>query len=204
MRDIQKCAMSFEALLNYEYHFIIGRKGQLKEFYLSFDRSDFHHLIGLHKLRDIAQIQQGMRGKIFDKILRGEISEELIKKSSYYEQMESRIVPLTSLEEMLDGNNLIFRYNEKIQKFSLIKAEYLLEGKADSIPVFLFLGARNNDEKEQMCRTFFRVGNKDYTIGQPQYTLLRKEKKNTLTGGVVVQYDRLSSIEEKKYESNND
>ena len=196
--------MSFEALLNYEYHFIIGRKGQLKEFYLSFDRSDFHHLIGLHKLRDIAQIQQGMRGKIFDKILRGEISEELIKKSSYYEQMESRIVPLTSLEEMLDGNNLIFRYNEKIQKFSLIKAEYLLEGKADSIPVFLFLGARNNDEKEQMCRTFFRVGNKDYTIGQPQYTLLRKEKKNTLTGGVVVQYDRLSSIEEKKYESNND
>ena len=189
--------MAFEALLNYEYHFIIGRKGQLKEFYLNFDRSDFHHLIGVHKLRDIAQIQQGMRGKIFDKILRGEISEDLIKKSLYYGQMESRIVPLTSLEEMLDGNNLIFRYNEKIQKFSLIKAEYLLEGKADNIPVFLFLGKRNKDEKEQMCRTFFRIGDKDYTIGQPRYTLLRKEKKNILTGEVVVQYDRLSLKEEK-------
>jgi hypothetical protein len=62
--------------------------------------------------------------------------------------MESRIVPLTFLEEMLDGNNLIFRYNEKIQKFSLIKAEYLLEGNSDDIPAFLFLGKRNDDEKE--------------------------------------------------------
>ena len=197
MENIRKCAMAFEALLNYEYHFIIGRKGQLKEFYLTFDKSDFHHLIGLHKLRDITQIQQGMREKIFYKILRGEISEELIKKSSYYDQMESRIVPLTSLEEMLDGNNLIFRYNEKIQKFSLIKAEYLLEGNADNIPVFLFLGKRDKDEKEQMCRSFFRIGDKDYTVGQPRYTLLRKEKKNILTGEVVVQYDRLSLKEEK-------
>jgi hypothetical protein len=31
---IQKCAMGFQALLNYEYHFIIGRKGNMKEFYL--------------------------------------------------------------------------------------------------------------------------------------------------------------------------
>jgi hypothetical protein len=90
---------------------------------------------------------------------------------------------------MLDGNNLIFRYNEKIQKFSLIKAEYLLEGNADDIPAFLFLGKRNDDEKEQMCRTFFRVGDKDYTIGQPQYTLLRKTKRNLRTGEVTVQYD---------------
>ena len=187
--------MAFEALLNYEYHFIIGRKGQLKEFYLTFDKSDFHHLIGLHKLRDITQIQQGMREKIFYKILRGEISEELIKKSSYYDQMESRIVPLTSLEEMLDGNNLIFRYNEKIQKFSLIKAEYLLEGKADNIPVFLFLGKRNKDEKEQMCRTFFRIEDKDYTEGQPKYTLLKKEKVHLPTGNAVTQFDKLSMKE---------
>ena len=195
MENIRKCAMAFEALLNYEYHFIIGRKGQLKEFYLTFDKSDFHHLIGLHKLRDITQIQQGMREKIFYKILRGEISEELIKKSSYYDQMESRIVPLTSLEEMLDGNNLIFRYNEKIQKFSLIKAEYLLEGKADNIPVFLFLGKRNKDEKEQMCRTFFRIEDKDYTEGQPKYTLLKKEKVHLPTGNAVTQFDKLSMKE---------
>lgn len=189
--------MAFQALLNYEYHFIIGRKGKIREFYLTFDKGDFHHLIGLHKLKDIAQIQQGMREKVFDKILSGEISELLIRKSSYYEQMESRIVPLISLEKMLDGNNLIFRYNEKIQKFSLIKADYLLEGNSKDIPIYLFLGARNENEKEQMCRTFFRIEEKDYTIGQPQYTLLKKEKRNLMTGDQTVQYDRLSSKEEK-------
>lgn len=189
---IQKSAVAFQALLNYEYHFIIGRKGKIKEFYLSFDKADFHHLLGLHKLRDIAQIQQGMREKVYDKIVCGEISEILIKKSSYYEQMESRIVPLISLEQMLDGNNLIFIYNEKMQKYSLIKAEYLLEGNADDIPVFLFLGRRNGDEKAQMCRKFFRIGDKDYTLGQPQYTLLKKAKRNLVTGEITVQYDRLS------------
>jgi len=189
---IQKCAIAFQALLKYEYHFIIGRKGKIKEFYLTFDKADFHHLLGLHKLRDIAQIQQGVREKVFDKILSGEIAEELIKKSTYYEQMETRIMPLTSLEDMLDENNLVFRYNEKIQKFSLIKAEYLLEGEANTIPAFLFFGRRNEDEKEQMCRTFFKIGDLDYTKGQPQYTLLKKEKRNLLTGEITVQYNRFS------------
>lgn len=60
---LQECALAFQSLLVYEYHFLIGRKGQLKEFYLTFQKADFHHLAGLHKLKDIAQIQQGMRKK---------------------------------------------------------------------------------------------------------------------------------------------
>jgi hypothetical protein len=76
---------------------------------------------------------------------------------------------------MLDDNQMIFRYNEKIHKFSLIKADYLLEGQANLIPSFLFLGKRNDSETEQMCRTFFRIEDKDYTKGQPRYTLLKKD-----------------------------
>ena len=62
---IKVCAEAFQALLIYEYHFVIGRKGKMKEFYLRFDKADFHHLLGLHKLKDIAQIQRGKREKIF-------------------------------------------------------------------------------------------------------------------------------------------
>ena len=80
---LQKCALVFRELLMYEYHFVIGRKGALKEFYLSFDKTDFHHLIGLHKLKDITQIQRGARDKIFEQIITGKISIELIKKSAY-------------------------------------------------------------------------------------------------------------------------
>lgn len=39
-----------------------------------------------------------------------------------------------------------------------------------------------------MCRTFFRKGDKDYTQGQPRYTLLKKEKKDVQTGEIIVQY----------------
>jgi hypothetical protein len=120
---LQQSAWAFQHLLGYEYHFIIGRKGQMREFYLNFDKADFHHLAGLHKLKDIAQIQQGMRDRIFDRILSGEISLSLIEKSAYYGQMSQRILPLTGLEDMLDGNQMIFRYNEKAQKYSLIKAD---------------------------------------------------------------------------------
>lgn len=74
----------------------------------------------------------------------------------------------------------------------MIKADYLLEGDSNSIPAFLFLGKRNKDEKEQMCRTFFEKKDKDYTEGQPRYTLLKKEKRNLLTGEVIVQYDRMT------------
>ena len=35
---------------------------------------------------------------------------------------------LAGLEHFLDDNQMIFRYNEKVHKFSVIKADYLLEG----------------------------------------------------------------------------
>ena len=47
-------------------------------------------------------------------------------------------------------------------------------------------------ENAQVCRTFFPKTSKDYTQGQPQYTLLKKEKHNIITGEIVVQYDRLT------------
>lgn len=195
---LKRCALSFQVLLEYEYHFVIGRKGKLREFRLGFDKADFHHLAGLHKLKDIAQIQHGMRDKIFEKILNGNISMNLIEKSSYYSQMSGRIFPLAGLEHFLDDNQMIFRYNEKIQKFSMIKADYLLEGKGNVIPSYLFLGARKHDEKEQMCRTFFRIEDKEYTEGQPKYALLKKEKIHLPTGERLVQFDKLLNKEMKK------
>lgn len=47
-------------------------------------------------------------------------------------------------------------------------------------------------------QNFFRIGDIDYTKGQPQYTLLKKEKRNLITGEVMIQYDRLSIKEDLK------
>jgi len=189
---LKKSALGFRILLKHQYRFVLGRKGQIKEFTISFDKSDFHHLAGLHKLKDNAKVQYGKRADIFDSILAGAITLEQIQKSEFYNEMENRLEPLCYLEEFLDNNNLIFHYNEKVNRYSVIKADYLLENLYHNQIVYLFLGARSQDKNEQMCRTFFQKQEKDYTIGQAKYTLLKKEKTNIETGELIVQYNRLN------------
>lgn len=189
---LYECAVSFEKLLHIQYHFVLGRKGNLKEFYLSFDKSDFHHLAGLHKLKDINALQFGKRSKIFDAILSQNITIEDIQKSEFYNQMYTRLEPLSCIEKLLDDNQLIFRYNEKNRLYSVIKADYLLENQYQNQSVYLFLGARTN-ENNQMCRTLFPKNVVDYTNGQPKYTLLKKEKINMVTGDVEQKFSRMNS-----------
>ena len=71
MDSLQKCAKAFDQLTRYQYHFVIGRKGQTLKFTVSFDPSDFHHLAGLHKLKDNVRLQTGQRSTIFRDVLDG-------------------------------------------------------------------------------------------------------------------------------------
>lgn len=185
-----ECAENYKKLLSYEYHFTIARKGLVREFILSFKKSDFHHIAGLHKLTDTRQVLRGTREHIFDKILQGKITQEIIEESDLYNEMNSRLSPLCHLEEILDSENLIFKYNENVRVYSQIKSDYLIEGNFENIPVYLFLGSRNDEMKNQMCRTFFPKSKIDYSFGQPKYTLLRKEKIRTSDGEVVFSYKR--------------
>jgi len=105
--------------------------------------------------------------------------------------MEPRLKPLAHLEEFLDSNEIVFRYNSKVHAFSAIQADYLLQNSFEGTPVYLFL-ARRMGEDTQVCRTFFPKSEKDYAEGQPRYTLLKKEKLNLQTGDTIIQYDRLA------------
>ena len=83
-----------------------------------------------------------------------------------------------------------FAINEKANRFSAIQADYLLLNDVKEIPVYVFLAQRTGQET-YVCRTLFPKTGKDYTVGQPKYTLLQKEKCNLITGETIVQYDRL-------------
>ena len=72
MDKLQECAKAFEKLLDKKYHIIIGRKGKSVEIKLAFDIVDFHHLVGLHKLKNL-RLSRGNREKIFKDILAGHI-----------------------------------------------------------------------------------------------------------------------------------
>lgn len=190
MDKLKECAKAFEKLIDKQYHIIIGRKGKSVDLTIEFTPLDFHHLMGLGKLRDL-RISTQNRGEVFSGILNGTISDNTINQSRYISQIQNRFSPLASIEQIFDDNKLIFRYNEKQNKFSLIQADYLLSTPHENNDIYIFI-AQKEKSNFYYCRSFFPKEYKDYTIGQPAYTLLFKEKITLSTGEKEVQYDRLS------------
>ena len=190
MDHLQSCAKAFEHLLDFQYHIIIGRKGKSVELNILFDPTEFHHLVGLHKLHDL-RIARENRDKVFQQILTGNISINDLKKSQYLPNIQKRIEPFIQIENFLDSNKLIFRYNQKLQTFSLIEAEYLLSTPYENTDIYIFLD-RQKEPDYFFCRSFFQKEEKDYTKGQAIYTLLIKEKINLRTEEKIIQYDRLT------------
>ena len=193
MDKLQECAKAFEKLLDIQYHMIIGRKGKSVDLTVEFSPLDFHHLMGLGKLKDLRIATQN-RGQVFSYILNGTISENTINHSRYITQIQNRFFPLAAIEQIFDDNKLIFRYNENQNKFSLIQADYLLSTLHGDNDIYIFI-AKKAQPDLYFCRSFFPKENKDYTIDQPSYTLLFKGKITISTGEKKVQYDRLSPIQ---------
>ena len=70
MDKLQSCVKAFEKLLDIEYRIMIGRKGKSVELHIIFSKWDFHHLMGLGKLKDL-RIAKKNREIVFDEILNG-------------------------------------------------------------------------------------------------------------------------------------
>ncbi len=83
MDKLQRCAKAFEQLLDKKYRIVIGRKGKSMELELGFEATDFHHLIGLHKLSDL-RISRNNREKVFSSILSGNIPIAQIERSKQF------------------------------------------------------------------------------------------------------------------------
>ncbi|MBR1404834.1 MAG: hypothetical protein IJ558_11745 [Treponema sp.] len=90
---------------------------------------------------------------------------------------------------MLDSNYLTFRYRPQNNPTSTIIAEFLLSADFQNNDVYVFLDKKENAEN-YFYRSFFPKTDKDYTVGQVKYTLLRKEKTTLPIGESVVQYER--------------
>lgn len=188
MDKLINCVIAFQKLLDIQYRIIVGRKGKATELCIGFSKLDFHHLLGLGKLKDL-RVATRNRGIVFDEILTGKITYKTISKSRYLYLIENRFQPLAQIETLFDDNRLVFRYNMKLNQFSLIEADYLLSTPYAENDIYIFLARQNNTER-YFCRSFFPKEQKDYTKGQAIYTMLYKEKICLSTGKVQIQYDR--------------
>jgi len=188
MDKLKLCADEFNKLININYYCIIGRKGKTREFTLTFNPFDFHHLAGLHKLADISVIR-GNRERIFKNIISEKITYEMISKSLDFPLIESRLNYLYKLQEFMDSNSIIFNYEKRNNVYSNIDAVYLLQNEIDKTINYLFID-KNNDGTF-FGRSFFPQEQKDYTIAQQKWTLLYKEKTDNNTNIKIIQYNKL-------------
>ena len=188
MHNIYECVDSFVSLLDTEYRLILGRKGEAVSLNVTFDKKDCFHLMGLQYLTDRPELNRD-RGKIFDDIKARILTKEQIESSDLYRQIAERVDMLPFLEDMFDSNDTIFRYNERKNSFSMIRADYLMKNRLIDKNVFIFLSKDKNDT--YFCRSFFPETKRDYTKNQASWTLLYKEKIKRSTGQSVVLYDRL-------------
>ncbi len=190
MDKLQERAIAFRKLLDYDYNIVLGKNNTKTEITINFEKSDFSHLIGLHKLKDVLNGNLATE-KLFDKCLTGKISFETISKSKFFSKLGNRFEYFVDLEKMLDSNETVFKCNTRnMAKFSRIIADFELKNIYDDLIFYLFIERRNNSEK-LYCKSFIEERNIDYTYGQTKMTLLYKEKINNKTNERIIQYNRL-------------
>lgn len=198
MDKLKECALIFKSLLHVEYKIILGRKGTLTEFNINFEETDFHHLVGLQKLKD-TPYSKGSGSKIFNDVLNDKITYDMISSSVFFERDEEkdiigvkeRINSFLHIIELLDSNNIYFKYSKNKNATSKIDAEYILENSYLEEIIYIFLDKRDNSDS-RFCRSFFPKNNKDYTFKQTKMALLYKEKRNLLLNESIIQLNKLN------------
>ncbi len=188
MRNIRDCVSAFLPLLNTEYEIVLGRKGVAVTLRITFDKKDCFHLMGLQYLIDRPELNRD-RGKVFDEIVAGSITTRQVESSDFYKQIEERVNFLPLLEQLLDSNDTVFKYNKKANIHSMIDADYLMKNNMEDRNLYLFLSQGSDDR--YFCRSFFPEEKMDYTKNQASWTMLYKKKRNLSTGEERILYDRL-------------
>ena len=139
MRNVLDCINAFIPLLSTEYELVLGRKGVSVTLRISFDKKDCFHLMGLQYLVDRPELSRD-RGRVFDEIADGTITIEKIESSDFYNKIEQRVHFLPLLEQMIDSNDTVFKYNKKAGKGSdCAKSDYLGKGSGTDCWIGAFI-----------------------------------------------------------------
>lgn len=171
---------------------ILGRKNNAVELNLYFDKKDCYHLMGLQYIKDRPELHKD-RGAIFDAILHRTLDVNQIESSDHYDKIKERIRYLPYLEQIIDSNETIFKYNSKANYYSKIQADFLMCNYLYDQKLYVFLS--ENEEGNYFCKSFFPQTNRDYTIKQPKWTLLYKEKTLLSQNKKIILYNRFHNMD---------
>ena len=164
-----------ENLENKRFHLQAGKSGVLLEFDILFTDDHFKHLLGLHKLTDIAQVRASS-SILYQRILNKEITQLEIKASLSYSFIEDRLKYFQELKAVLFSKNLMIKSLHG--QFNTIVANFMLTKKDDSYG-YAHLFLKEEEEGFTIPVTFFTREDNMYLRNNPnKWTVLSIEEIN--------------------------
>ena len=165
MKDVQECAALFSKLLKKDFIFTL--EGDIR-FKLFFTENNFIHLLGLHKLKDISELntKSNSAAKIYKNILSGKLSVDKIQKSAFYSLIEKRIENFQEINNMLDEGKckIIIDFDKRLIPYTDLKnTKYILYRHKNGGYVHFTMGDKG---KGIYPETFFFENSKRYVTGQ--------------------------------------
>ncbi|MGN0468469.1 MAG: PBECR4 domain-containing protein [Acutalibacteraceae bacterium] len=165
MKDVQECAELYSTLLKKDYIFTL--EGDIR-FKLFFNEGNFIHLLGLHKLKDISELntKSNSAAKIYKNILSGKLSVDKIQNSGFYNMIEKRVENFQEIKNMLNADKckIIVDFDSRlVSDTELKKTKYILYRHKGGGYVHFTMGFKGNGIYPE---TFFFENSKRYVNGQ--------------------------------------
>ena len=196
---------SYNKLLNTEYHITIARKGKASFLCLFFDKVDWFHTMGLHYLKDLEflNVHGAQTEALYDEIIAGKYENADFEKSRYYtDEMVSRVElfgQLSNIIEKLDNQEYRFYgFSRKKCHWTSINADYLINSHERFENLMLYKKEEDQAGIIFICEMSIfssEASMNDYTSGQTQYTVLKVEKCNKVSGTMIPIFTHKNYVE---------
>ncbi|MCI8980220.1 MAG: hypothetical protein HFE52_06090 [Clostridia bacterium] len=144
------------------------------DFTVAFNKSHFYHLIGLHKLTDIAQLkksQYNSANSIYRNIMNGHIKFNDIVKSLHYNEIASRLQFFTDIYNIVNSKVIIDFDYTKVQRTSIL-ANYILFKDYGEMKAHCGFAYDRNGKDRYYPETFFVQDNDYYIKNQDVYSVV--------------------------------
>lgn len=171
MDKLRELMMKYEELIGKNYCYELVNNSEIE---VIFKEENFPHIIGLHKLLDIKELnrlnKKTISGKnIYKKLKQGKIKNELILSSYYYKTIENRFKYFFKIEDLV-FERVIYDF-DRTKLRSKIKADLVLYTIEDELYIQLFLVKNNKGYYVPM--TFIVEYDDRYVRGQVYYNIKR-------------------------------
>ncbi len=174
MMKLEESLLKYEELLKKEFVIILGKKGNLSKIEIVFNKCNYYHMAGIHKIKDKIFDTASNKAYFYDKLKDNYKIKSDIVKSNHYVEIESRLDALSLFEHFFSTD---FNYSYKFIKYNSnsytnIKFIFLLKIEYNNDNFYYFL---NKDSSNKYIITSCFVENKrKYEIGLEIYKVIQQ------------------------------